>query len=80
VGACRKLHNEELHDFYASHNIIRLIKSRKMRCVGNVARMGEMTHTHTHTHITLDVKREMKRALGKVRVDGRIILKWTLRK
>jgi hypothetical protein len=37
----RKLHNEELHDLYSSPSIIRLIKSRRMRWVGHVARMGE---------------------------------------
>jgi len=37
----RKLHNDELNDLYSSTNIIRVIKSRRMRCVGHVARMGE---------------------------------------
>jgi len=37
----RKLHNEELDDLYSSPNIIRVIKSRRMRWVGHVARMGE---------------------------------------
>ena len=37
----RKLHNEKLHDLYSSSNIIRVIKSRRMRWAGNVARMGE---------------------------------------
>jgi hypothetical protein len=36
----RKLHNEELHNLYSSPNIIRMIKSRRMRWVGHVARMG----------------------------------------
>jgi hypothetical protein len=36
----RKLHNEELNDFYASPNIIRVIKSRRMQRAGRVARMG----------------------------------------
>jgi hypothetical protein len=36
----RKLHNEELHNFYSSPNIIRIIKSRRMRWTGHVARMG----------------------------------------
>ena len=36
----RKLHNEELNDLYSSPNIIRVIKSRRMRWVGNVARTG----------------------------------------
>jgi hypothetical protein len=36
----KKLHNEELHNSYASRNIIRMIKSRRMRWAGHVARMG----------------------------------------
>jgi hypothetical protein len=36
----RKLHNEELHNFYSSRNIIRMIKSRRIIWTGNVARMG----------------------------------------
>jgi hypothetical protein len=36
-----KLHNEELNDLYCSSNIVRVIKSRKMRWAGHVARMGE---------------------------------------
>jgi hypothetical protein len=41
TGDWRKLHNEELHTLYSSPNIIRLIKSRRMRWAGHVARMGE---------------------------------------
>jgi hypothetical protein len=41
TGDWRKLHNEELHNLYSSPNIIRMIKSRRMKCAGNVARMGE---------------------------------------
>ena len=37
----RRLHNEELNDLYSSPNIVRLIKSRRMRWAGHVARMGE---------------------------------------
>jgi len=37
----RKLHNEELNDMYSSSNIIRVIKSRRMRWAGHVTRMGE---------------------------------------
>jgi hypothetical protein len=36
----RKLHNDELHDLYSSPNIVRAIKSRRMRWAGHVARMG----------------------------------------
>ena len=37
----RKLHNEELNDMYCSPNIFRMMKSRRMRWAGHVARMGE---------------------------------------
>jgi len=40
-GKWRRLHNEELNDLYTSSNIVRVIKSRRMRWAGHVARMGE---------------------------------------
>ena len=40
TGDWRKLHNEELHELY-SRNIIRVIKTRRMRWAGHVARVGE---------------------------------------
>jgi hypothetical protein len=39
-GSWRKLHNDELHNLYSSPNIVRTIKSRRMRWAGHVARMG----------------------------------------
>ena len=41
TGDWRKLHNEELNDLYCSPNIFRVIKSRRMRLAGHVARMVE---------------------------------------
>jgi hypothetical protein len=41
-GSWRKLHNDELHSLYSSLNIVRVIKSRRMRWAGHVARMGEV--------------------------------------
>jgi hypothetical protein len=41
IGSWRKLHNEELHNLYCSPSIIRIIKSRRMRWAGQVARVGE---------------------------------------
>jgi hypothetical protein len=40
-GSWRKLHNDELHSLYSSPNIVRVIKSRRMRWAGHVTRMGE---------------------------------------
>jgi hypothetical protein len=39
-GGWRKLHNEELHKLYSSPSILRIIKSRRVRLEGHVARMG----------------------------------------
>jgi len=41
TGEWRRLHNEELNDLYSSSNIVWVIKSRRIRWAGHVARMGE---------------------------------------
>jgi hypothetical protein len=63
IGGCRKLHNEELHNLYSSPSIIRLIKSRRMRWGGHVARMGEKKNVY---RILVGMP-EGKRPLGRPR-------------
>jgi hypothetical protein len=46
VGIWRQLHNEALHNLYPSPNIIRMMKSRRMRWIGNVACMGEKRNAY----------------------------------
>jgi hypothetical protein len=41
-----KLHNEELHDLYSSPSIIRIVKARRMRWAGHIARTGEKRNTY----------------------------------
>jgi hypothetical protein len=59
----RKLHNEELHSLYSSPSIIRMIKSRRMKLAGHVARMGEKRIAYR----ILVGKPEEKRPLGRPR-------------
>jgi hypothetical protein len=63
TGEWRKLHNEELHDLYSSPSIIRIIKSRRIRWVGHLARMGEKRNAYR----LLVGKPEGKRPLGRRR-------------
>ena len=61
TGEWRKLHEEELRDLYSLPNIVRVVKSRKMRWAGHVARMGEGRGVHR----VLVGKPEGKRPLGR---------------
>jgi hypothetical protein len=63
MGEWRKLHNEELHNLYSSPDIIRQVKSRRMRWVGHVARMREERKVYK----VLVGKPEGKRPLGRPR-------------
>jgi hypothetical protein len=63
TGEWRKLHNEELHNLYSSPDIIRQVKSRRMRWAGHVARMREERKVYK----VLVEKPEGKRLLGRPR-------------
>ncbi|KAJ4440722.1 hypothetical protein ANN_08870 [Periplaneta americana] len=63
TGEWRKLHNTELHALYSSPDIIRNIKSRRLRWAGHVARMGEFTNAYR----VLVGRPEGKRPLGRPR-------------
>jgi hypothetical protein len=63
TGEWRKLHNEELNDLYSLPNIVRVVKARRMRWAGHVARMGE----NRGVHRVLVGKPEGKRPLGRPR-------------
>jgi hypothetical protein len=67
AGGWKRLHNEELHNLYASPDIVRVIKSRRMRWAVYVACVGEMRNA-------------CKTSVGKLVVDGSIILEWILGK
>jgi hypothetical protein len=69
TGEWRKLHNEELRDLYSSPSIIRMVKSRRMRWAGHVARMGrggeERRREERNAYRLLVGKPEGKRPLGR---------------
>jgi hypothetical protein len=71
AGGWRRLHNEELHNLYASPAIIRMIKSRRMGWSGHVARMGEMRNSHI-----LFGKPEGRDHLQHLGLNGKITLEW----
>jgi hypothetical protein len=73
TGEWRKLHNGELHNLYSSPDIIRQIKSRRMRWAGHVARMGEGRNLYK----VLVEKTKGKSPLERQGVDGRMGSKWT---
>jgi hypothetical protein len=71
TGKRRKLHNWELHNLYSSQDIIRQIKSRRMRRAGHAARTGEGRNV-------LVGKPEGKDYLKDQGIDRRMGSKWTL--
>jgi hypothetical protein len=62
-GSLEKTHNEELHNLYASANVIRMIKKGRVRWAGYVARMGQMRNSYK----ILVAKSEGKTLLGRPR-------------
>ena len=62
TGEWRKLHKEELNDLYCSPNIVRVIKSRRMRWAGHVARIGERKGVYRVLLGKLDGKRPLGRS------------------
>jgi len=76
TGEWRKLHNEELNDLYSSPIIDRMIKSKRMRWAGHVARMGR---GEAYTGFWWGNLKERDH-LGDPGIDGRIILRWIFRK
>jgi hypothetical protein len=62
-GSWRKLHNDELHNLYSSPNIVRVIKLRRMKWAGHVARMGKKSGAYR----VLVWRSEGKRTLGRPR-------------
>jgi len=76
TGEWRKPHIEELNDLYCSPNIVRVVKWRRMRWAGHVARMGR---GEMYKGFWCGNLRE-KAHLGSPDVDGIIILRWIFRK
>ena len=75
-GEWRRLHNEELDSLYRSPNIVRVIKSRRLRWAGHVTRMEEGRSAFK----ILKGKPKERDLWGGLGVDGRTILEWTPKK
>jgi hypothetical protein len=75
TGEWRRLHNKELYALYSSRNIIRVIKSRRLRWAGHVARMGERRGAYR----ALVGKPEGRRPLGRPRRRWEDDIKFDLR-
>jgi hypothetical protein len=74
TGGWREVHNEELHNFYTSPSIITIIKSKRMRWAGHIARMGT---TGMHIGYWWESQKERDHWEGQD-VGGWIILRWIL--
>jgi hypothetical protein len=74
-GSWTKLHEDEFHNLYSSPNIVRVIKSRRMRWAGHVARMGEGRGVYS----VLVGRLEGKRPVGKPRRKWEVNINMDLR-
>ena len=69
MGEWRRLHNEELNDLYCSPNIVRVIKSRRMRWAGHVASMGEERGVYRVLVGKPEGRRPRHRRVDNIRTD-----------
>jgi hypothetical protein len=69
TGEWRKLHNEELNDLYSLPNIVRVVKSRRMRWTGHVARMGEDRGVHRMPEGKSPLGRPKRRWEDNIKMD-----------
>jgi hypothetical protein len=69
TGEWRRLHNEELNDLYSSPNIVRVIKSRRMRWARHVARMGEERGAYRFLVGKRPLGRPRRRWVDNIRMD-----------
>jgi hypothetical protein len=63
IGGWRKLHNEELFNFYGSPSIIRMIKPRRVRLAGHLARMGKKRNACRILVVKPEEKRPLERRI-----------------
>jgi hypothetical protein len=71
TGGWGKLHNEKLHDVYFSPSIIRIIKPRRMRWAGHVARMGEKRKAYRLLVEKRPLGRKRRRRVDNIRMHFR---------
>jgi hypothetical protein len=75
TGDWRKLHNEKLQNLYSAPNIIKMIKSRRMRCTGHVARMGETRNAYRilvgKVEGKSSLRRSRRRLVDNIKIDLR---------
>jgi hypothetical protein len=77
TGGWRKLHNEDFHNSYSSPDIIRMIKSMRIRRAGHIARMGAKRNAYTRTMLVWGNQKE-RDFYEDQDVGGWTVLKWIL--